>query len=140
MHTFKKCKWTKRNTETFINSAWIRYCISHSVASDSLPPHGLDPAKLLCPWDFPGISTELCCHSLLQGIFLTRDQTWISHTAGRFFTIWATREAQDYHMTQKFHTWVYIWKDNNNNSNLCRYMHLNVHSSIIYNCQDMKAI
>ena len=32
-------------------------------------------------------------HSLLQGIFLTRDQTQISCIAGRFFTVWATKEA-----------------------------------------------
>ena len=25
-----------------------------SVMSDSLQPHGLLPARLLCPWDFPG--------------------------------------------------------------------------------------
>ena len=24
-----------------------------SVVSDSLRPHGLEPARLLCPWDFP---------------------------------------------------------------------------------------
>ena len=35
-------------------------------------------------------------HSLLQGIFLTQDQTQISCIAGRFFTIWATREALIY--------------------------------------------
>ena len=34
------------------------------------------------------------CHSLLQGILQPRDWTWVSCTAGRFFTIWATREAQ----------------------------------------------
>ena len=33
-------------------------------------------------------------YPLLQGIFPTRDQTWVSCFAGRFFTIWATREAQ----------------------------------------------
>ena len=27
---------------------------SHSVVSDSVRPHGLQPARLLCPWDFPG--------------------------------------------------------------------------------------
>ena len=32
-------------------------------------------------------------HSLLQGIFLTQGLTRISCLAGRFFTIWATREA-----------------------------------------------
>ena len=29
------------------------YCVlSHSVVSDSLQPHGLQPARLLCPWRF----------------------------------------------------------------------------------------
>ena len=28
-----------------------------------------------------------------------RDQTWVSHTAGRFFTVWATGEAQ--HLNQQ---------------------------------------
>ena len=27
------------------------------------------PARLLCPWDFPGKNTGVCCHALLQGIF-----------------------------------------------------------------------
>ena len=40
--------------------------------------HGLQPARLLCPWDFPGKNTGMSCHFLLQGIFLTRDQTLIS--------------------------------------------------------------
>ena len=42
---------------------------SCSVMSDSLPPHGLQPAKLLCPWDFPGKNTGVGCHFLLQGLF-----------------------------------------------------------------------
>ena len=29
-------------------------CVSQSVVSDSLQPHGLEPAMLLCPWDSPG--------------------------------------------------------------------------------------
>ena len=29
-------------------------CISHSVMSDSLWPHRLQPNRLLCPWDSPG--------------------------------------------------------------------------------------
>ena len=28
--------------------------------------------RLLCPWDFPGKSTGVGCHFLLQGIFLTQ--------------------------------------------------------------------
>ena len=38
---------------------------SHSVMSDSLRPHGLQPARLLCPWDFPGKNTGVGCHFLL---------------------------------------------------------------------------
>ena len=43
--------------------------VSRSVVSDSLWPHGLQPARLLCPWDSPGRNTGVDCHSLLQGIF-----------------------------------------------------------------------
>ena len=42
---------------------------SCSVVSDSLWPHRLQPARFLCPWDFPGNSTGVDCHFLLQGIF-----------------------------------------------------------------------
>ena len=34
------------------------------------------------------------CHSLLQGIFLTRGSNLVSRIAGRLFTVWATREAR----------------------------------------------
>jgi len=27
---------------------------AHSVVTDSLQPHGLEPVGLLCPWAFPG--------------------------------------------------------------------------------------
>ena len=42
-----------------------------SIVSNSLQPHGLWPARLLCPWDFPSKNTGVGCHFLLQGIFLT---------------------------------------------------------------------
>ena len=35
---------------------------SRSVVSDSLRPHGLQPTRLLHPWDFPGKSTGVGCH------------------------------------------------------------------------------
>ena len=40
-----------------------------SVVPDSFLPHGLQPTKFLCPWDFSGKNIELGCHLLLQGIF-----------------------------------------------------------------------
>ena len=38
---------------------------SHSVMCDSSLPHGLQPTRLLCPWDFAGKSTGVGCHCLL---------------------------------------------------------------------------
>ena len=38
--------------------------------SNSSQPHGLQPSRLLCPWDSPGKDTGVGCHFLLQGIFL----------------------------------------------------------------------
>ena len=37
---------------------------SCSVVSDSSRPHGLQPTRLLLPWDFPGKSTGVGCHCL----------------------------------------------------------------------------
>ena len=55
------------------------YCLVTSVMSDSSRPHGLQPTRLLCPWDFPGKSTGVGCHCLLwskgdqnRGIFLAQ--------------------------------------------------------------------
>ena len=39
------------------------------------------------PWNSPGKNTGVGRHFLLQGLFLTQDQTWVSHIAGRFFTV-----------------------------------------------------
>ena len=38
----------------------------------------------------PGKNTGVCCHVLLQGIFPTQ----VSHVAGSFFTVWATRKKK----------------------------------------------
>ena len=43
-----------------------------SVVPDSLQHHGVEPARLLCPWDFPGKNTGVGYCFLLQGIFLTQ--------------------------------------------------------------------
>ena len=48
MHESEKWKW------------------SHSVVSDSQQPHGLQPTRLLRPWDPPGKSTGVGCHFLVQ--------------------------------------------------------------------------
>ena len=50
MHESEKWKW------------------SRSVKSDPQRPHGLQPSRLLRPWDFPGESTGVGCHCLLQKV------------------------------------------------------------------------
>ena len=52
MHKSEKWKW------------------SRSVMSDSSRPHGLQPTRLLRPWDFPGKSTGVGCHCFLWHIHI----------------------------------------------------------------------
>jgi len=47
-------------------------CVSCSAMSNSLQPHGLQPASLLCPWDSAGKNTGVGRHSLFQGISPTQ--------------------------------------------------------------------
>ena len=72
------------NWATFISSVQF----SRSVVSDrywlflcacsvaqwclTLQPHGLEPYRLFCSWDFPGKNTGVGSHFLLQRIFLTQ--------------------------------------------------------------------
>ena len=63
------------------NEKWKWSC---SVVSDSSRPHGLQPARLLCPWDFPGKSTRVGCHCLL------RVETYMS-SKGLWLLFWVTK-------------------------------------------------
>ena len=63
--------------------------------SDPLRPYGLQPARLLRPWDSSGKNTGVDCHALLQGIFPTQGSNLhlLRLLAGIFFTTSATWEA-----------------------------------------------
>ena len=43
-----------------------KWKLSRSVVSDPQRPQGLQPSRLLRPWDFPGKSTGVGCHCLLR--------------------------------------------------------------------------
>ena len=45
------------------------YMLRNSVVSDHLQPHGLQPTKLLYPWDFPGQNPGVGCHFLLHYMY-----------------------------------------------------------------------
>lgn len=53
---------------------WLSLSVRKSVAKwcSTLQPHGLQPARLLCPWDFPCKNTGVGFHFLLQEIFPTQ--------------------------------------------------------------------
>ena len=72
--------------------------VSHSIMFDSLPPQGLRPARLLCPWSSPGKNTGVgFTISFSRGSSQPRDQTQVACTVGGFFTVWATREDPEIH-------------------------------------------
>ena len=58
-------------------------CVRFLVVSSSLRSHGLLPARLLCPWNYPGKNTGVGCHSLLQGIFLIQVAYYGASQVGR---------------------------------------------------------
>ena len=53
------------------------WCLATKSCPALLWSHGWGPARLLCPWDFPGKNTGAGCHSLLQGMFPNWDQTCV---------------------------------------------------------------
>ena len=52
------------------------------------------PAKLLCPWNFPGKNSGVGCHFLFQGILANNKLYWsllkVSYIAGGILYCWAT--------------------------------------------------
>ena len=54
------------------NTTQSLYVLRCPVTYDSSQPQGLQPARLLGPWDFPGKNTGMGWHFLLQGIFPTQ--------------------------------------------------------------------
>ena len=70
-----------------------RESVTCLVVSDSSQPHGLQPTRLLCPWDSPGKNAGVVAMPSSRGSFQPRDQTQVSCLAGGFLAIWATREA-----------------------------------------------
>ena len=55
-----------------------------------------DPMDYTDHWILQARILEWVALPFSSGYSLPRDQTQASHTAGRFFTSWATREAQEY--------------------------------------------
>ena len=80
-----------KDADTYVCVCVCEKSESRSVMSDSLQLH-----ELYSPWNSPGQNTGVGSHSLLQGIFLTQGSSPGLPIAGKSFTNWATREAQEY--------------------------------------------
>ena len=72
--------------------------ISCLFVPDTLQPHGVQPATLLCPWNSPGKNAEVGSHSLLQGIFLTQGLNPGLLCCRQSFQHWATRDVSCYQL------------------------------------------
>ena len=68
---------------------------NRSVVSSSLRLWTV-ACRFLCPWNSPGKNTGVGSCFFSRGSSQARDWTQVSHIAGRFFIVWATREAQEY--------------------------------------------
>ena len=66
-------------------------------------PYGLQPARLLYPWDSQGRNTGEGCHALFQGIFPAQGSNphlMSPALAGEFFTTSTTWETQTCSQTE----------------------------------------
>ena len=71
-----------------------------SAMSDSLQPCGLQPARLFCPWHFPGKNTGVDCHFFPPGDLPKPRGTLISSTDRQIPYHQATWEACNSYNTQ----------------------------------------
>ena len=57
----------------YLDIIFIYMCVCvYAQSCPTLQPHGLQPTRLLSPWDFPGKNTGVDCHFLLQESFPTQ--------------------------------------------------------------------
>ena len=61
-------EWVAISSPMHENEKWKW---SRSVVFDPQRPHGLQPSRLLHPWDFPGKSTGVGCHCFLRFLSLS---------------------------------------------------------------------
>ena len=93
-----------------------------SALSYSLWPYGLEPTRILCPWDCPGKNIGMGCHFLFQEIFLTQglNLCFLSLLHCKWILYQSHRGSP--------------WENHNSK----RHMYPSAHCNTIYNSQDWK--
>ena len=82
-------RWKRLKSSILWKVASTSCCLVVSVW-----PYGLQPARLLSPWDSLQKSTRVGCLALLEGTFLTQGSNPGLLPCRQFPYLWATREAQ----------------------------------------------
>ena len=78
--------WKEINSEYSLEGLLLKLKLCLTL----LWPHGLEPTRLHCLWDFLGKNNWVVWHFLYQRIFLTQFISWIGR---QILYHWATREA-----------------------------------------------
>ena len=92
MHESEKWKW------------------SPSVVSDPPRPHGLQPTKLLRPWDFPGKSTGVGCRCIYTIIYKIDNQEGPTAWQRELYTLFCTNyKRNDESTCVCLCTCIYSW-------------------------------
>ena len=66
---YSQCLLTTYNGQESKKNIYMKVKVLAAQVCSSLPPHGQESARLLCPWNFPGKNPGVGCRSLLQGVF-----------------------------------------------------------------------
>ena len=91
----------------------LTYWLSPSIMSYSAAPWpNNSPPGSSVYGTFQARTLDWVAISFFRGASWPReDQTWVSHIAGRFFTIWATREATNIALGEIKCVWLSIWHE-----------------------------
>ena len=73
---------------SFSNAKREKWKGSRSVVSNPQRPHGLQPTRLLHPWDFPGKSTGVGCHCLFPNSARTMYSKYIRKSIHSHSILW----------------------------------------------------
>ena len=71
---YPRCIFFSKQCNCFLEYLFPRFLLHIKLLQSSLNlcNYGLQPIRLFCPWDSPGKNIGVCCHTLLQRIFLTQ--------------------------------------------------------------------
>ena len=95
-HCVENILWMPTGKSISLNLCWkveVKVLVTLSCSLQGSSVHGIPQARIL----------EWVAMPSSRGLSWPRDQTWVSHTAGRFFTVSATWEALSWPRGKSLH-------------------------------------